>query len=176
MSDDLDRVIDAIARGMTEGAAPSELRARVLARLATNPGSQTLNRPRVRWLWTLAPIAAAALIIVAAFVARDRDPRHDRAPETPARHASNPPVPPTAPLVMPDASTAVSPERVDRAKRIARAPSTGAFDVDALAPAPIETPSIDVGAMTTDSIAIPPLETIAPIPVAPLATPEGERP
>ena len=156
----LDQIIDDVARRMTDGAAPNDLRARVLARIET---------PRARWtLWALAPIAAAALIIVAAFVARDFVARpfqdRDRGPLQPTLQESAPPIA--------QGQAATSPE----SPRVAKARLASESDVDALAPPPIETLSVDVGALATESIAIPPLETIDPIPVAPLATPEGERP
>jgi len=91
-SERLDDVIDDIGRQMTEGAAPNDLRARVLARLTTIPESRSANPSRALRLWTLAPIAGAALIIVAVLVVRDRGPRFDRLPRTPARQESASPI------------------------------------------------------------------------------------
>src|SRR5262249_62010286 len=75
---DLDRVIDDAARGMTAGEPGASFRARVIARIDERRAPWT--RPFV-----LVPIAAAALIALALFIARDR-----------ASHAPARPVPPEA--------------------------------------------------------------------------------
>ena len=84
----LDQAIDEVARQMTAGQPSEDMRDRVIVRLTTNVEPRTTNTPGA-WLgvrrWTLAPIAAAALVIVAMFVARGFQPR-DASPERAAQH------------------------------------------------------------------------------------------
>src|SRR5262249_61277670 len=81
---DLDRVIDDAARGMTAGEPGASFRARVIARIDERRAPWT--RPFV-----LVPIAAAALIALALFIARDRA---SHAPARPVpQEASRPPEP-----------------------------------------------------------------------------------
>lgn len=179
MSDDLDYLIDDAARRMTEGAARDDLRARVLARLSTTSASRISNPGRARRLWALAPLAAAALVLVAIVVPRFVD----RAAESPAPQTAavqNPSQSATVPsrrtVAGPSVQNMAHPLRAANPIRRGLQTAAAASEIATLAPAPIETPSIDIDAMITESIAIPPLEAIDPIPVVPLATPEGERP
>src|SRR5213593_4531337 len=83
MSDErLDRLIDEVARQMTEGHLSSDFRARVIASLD--------HRPRRMWrpLWIVAPLVATAVIILAIVVARPFEGR-DRGAKSPALQQSS---------------------------------------------------------------------------------------
>src|SRR6185369_9459624 len=63
--DDLDTLVDSIAREMTALPPPSDLRGRITARIADTAHPR---RPPAR-AWWLSPLVAAAVIVVAVFVA-----------------------------------------------------------------------------------------------------------
>jgi hypothetical protein len=180
----LDRVIDEVARQMTEGAAPDDLRTRVLAQIATNAEGRTTN-VRGSWFdvrrWVLAAVPVAALIVLAIFVARPFDRRAESpAPQVAAiPNVSQPPVSSAATPSRPNVAQP-SPNVAQPSGSVAQpfraAVTRPASEVEALAPPLLDAPSIAVGTLTTDSLALEELETPAPIAIAPLATPEGERP
>ena len=162
---------------MTDGALPEDFSARVVARIAADQ-----PRPRTRWMWTVAPIAAAALLVIALVVARG-----SRAPGS----VATPPRPsPVAQLPSPHIESTNAPRiestnalhrdvvaaRTPRPPRAATPSAIGESDVAALAPAPIVAPPIAIPTLTTESLALEKLEAPASIAIAPLATPEGERP
>src|SRR5438067_406718 len=64
--DDLDRVVDNVAREMTAGEPDSALKARVLARIERGESVRRTWRPA----WIIAPLAAAAMAIVVVMVSR----------------------------------------------------------------------------------------------------------
>ena len=66
MSDELDRLIDDVAGEMTSAPAREGLARRVAARIAGEGERRPWFRP-----WVMAPIAAACVVVVAVFVARD---------------------------------------------------------------------------------------------------------
>ena len=168
----LDRVIDQVAREMTEGALPGDFRARVVAQIATN------HERRARWLWIFAPVTAAAAIVVAIVLARGS---HE-----PALVVARPQPAAVAQAQTPKVPAAIEPRQTlqrgvsETAKRqpqhaVAQR-AIESSDVDALAPPPIVAPSIAIRTLTTDSLALEALEAPARIAIAPLATPEGEHP
>jgi len=71
MTDDLDRIIDDVARQMTSAPPDAELARRVSARVAE------AGHRRSAWVrpWVLVPIASAAVVLLAIFVARDQPVR-----------------------------------------------------------------------------------------------------
>jgi hypothetical protein len=182
-----DRVIDEAAQQMTDAQPPADFRARVLARIAEG------DSPRSWWraVWILSPVAAAALIVVAIFVARGVQPRDrqlDRSanqtvganPDTTVRLTPSVDAPP---VKKPGTTEPGSASRV----RLPPSPQRGfggtresdrtyaISEVDALAPPRLEVAALDVEALPTASIAVPQLDVIAPITVAPLPT-DDERP
>jgi hypothetical protein len=58
MSGDFDRLVDRVVRELLDVEPPADLRARVEARIGT-------RRSPLRWLWIAAPLAAAAIVIIA---------------------------------------------------------------------------------------------------------------
>jgi hypothetical protein len=76
MRDRLDDAIDGAVREMLDVEPPADLRARVIARL---PGSPKATTGRPPFGWMIAPLAAAALIVLAVFVLR-REPALPQAP------------------------------------------------------------------------------------------------
>ena len=163
----LDRIIDDVAGRMTAGAPRGAFRARVIARL---------DDRRAWWLspWAWSPAAAAAVVLVAVAIAVYRG-----GPAAPAsrEHAvlasrsivtSLAMIPPTRSIeanAAAPAATSSAPRRVTTASAVAL-----------LAPSPLEVPSLAISAMTAgESIQVPELETIAPITVAPIGEPQGER-
>jgi hypothetical protein len=185
-----DRVIDEVAQQMTDAQPPADFRARVLARIIEG------QSPRSTWraAWILSPVAAAALIVVAIFVARGVQPRDrqlDRgANQTvgakPDTTVQRPPSPlggfggtekPNATYESGSASRVRLPPSPQRGfGGTGKADSTDAIsEIDALAPPRLEVAALDVEALPTASIAVPQLDVIAPITVAPLPT-DDERP
>ena len=169
-----DRVIDDVARQMTDAQPPADFRARVLARIIEG------QSPRSAWraAWILSPVAAAALIVVAIFIARGVQPRDrqlDRGTNQTAGAKPDTTVQrPLSPLEGFGVTGPPSPPRSFGGT--AKADSTAAIsEIDALAPPWLEVAALDVEALPTASIAVPQLDVIAPITVAPLAT-DDERP
>jgi hypothetical protein len=181
--DPVDAAIDEVARQMTDGMPGANFRTRVLARI---------GEPRAAWRspWILAPLALAAVVLVAAMVHRGRPAdQHDlRSAEQPGQAgalirlkpdttnadttgADIPTRGTTAETGRPH-TTAVPPRPQVRRTFV---PSPGpASDIDALAPA-----ALDVGSIALDRLARPEpiviqrLET-TPITLAPIG--EGDRP
>jgi hypothetical protein len=182
MSDErLDRLIDDVAKQLTAGQPSSDFRARVIARL--DP------QPRFAWrpLWIVAPLGTLAVAVLVVLVARPFQGR-DRGAESPApRQSSQAAKTETAPAApTPDGTTVRLPPSPPRGFHGTGRPDTrsnlssGEAAVAALAPPPLEPPSIGVQALGvdrlhTESIAITELDAITPIAVAPLTT-DDERP
>jgi hypothetical protein len=179
MSDErLDRLIDEVARQMTDGHPSGDFRARVIANLDRRPGR--VLRP----IWIVAPLGTLAVAVLLVLVARPFSPsalhRMQRAMvDTPKREDSR-----AAATVQPDNATvrlkADTTYEDPRGKQVAAAgrrkePSSGAAAIAALAPArldlaPLGINAMGVDALRTDSIAVPRLDAIAPIAVDPLPT------
>jgi hypothetical protein len=156
----IDCAIDEAVRQIADGEPPADFHIRVIERL---------HESGRRWPsgWLLSPIAIAAAVLlawslrtptpqpraVAVLSARTISvttelPNHERRTLTTALIAA-------PPLTSPDAGLSV---------------------VAALAPPELEVPSLALSAMPRgESIAVPELETIAPITVAPIGDPQGER-
>ena len=162
----IDLAIDEVARQMTAGELSSDFRARVVARIADG------GRPRRTWhaAWILSPLAAAAVLAVAIFVARFQ-PLHPSSPSTiaqatrPVESAGRPS--PSAP----------SAEAVPKGPVPHPAPQPSLTyatrEIDALAPPPLEVGPLGLEVLPTASIAVSQLDAIAPIAVEPL--PEIEQ-
>jgi hypothetical protein len=172
MSDD--RLIDDVARQMTEGQPSADFRARVIASIDERPWRTT------RSAWLLAPVAAAALVFIAIVVFRGNH-------ETVRRTG---PIGPGESTTIAQAARPVeSARRPDPAvlgaeanpkgpvpRRATKRDSTDATtDLDALAPPLLEMPTIEITSIAAESIPGAPMETIAPIPVTPLPT-NAEQP
>jgi hypothetical protein len=162
----IDRAIDEVARQMTEGEPPGGFRVRVIARLG--------DRPRQTWtIWTLAPVAAAALVIVAIFVTRGYE-RRVAGPATlresaPPVAIATPPAESLPRLGLSAPGTEVGP----KAPALGRARQRGQVyaattEIEALAPPRLEVAPLGVEALPTESIAVTQLDAIAPIAVEPL--------
>jgi hypothetical protein len=182
----MDAAIDAAARQMTDGAHGVDLKARVLARIDDSESS----RSRWRLAWMLAPIAGAAILLVI-IVARPFHPStcsgcpervegqgRDRGPERPAlqppvaqgteQRLGPTPTQPAAQVQTTHPPTLLRP-KPDTTNEIKNRPRIAPSEIDALAPEPLDVESIRVAALPpADSIRLEPLETIAPIDVAPL--------
>ena len=175
--DDLDRLIDDTARGMTARPAPSDLAARVRARL---------EAPRRRWTWAIAaPLAAAAAALVVFMV--NRPPRTATpaaapiarsGPGAPSLARPSPSAVPPAPIV---ARVREAPGRRSTRLRtiVARAPLSPS-PIDALAP-----PALAIAPVALTPNLVAPLEDEAPldirelpmtsIAVAPLAADDSAK-
>src|SRR5438045_6146765 len=179
----LDRVIDDVARQMTAGEPSAQLRERVMAQLSTNGERRTAN-VRGWWFdvrrWALAPIAVTALILLAIFVGRPLDRREASRDNGPAPHLAGEVLPPSgssgAPASASNVAQPLSAAKATRPNPLRAGRVTSVVrdtDVEALAPAPMTVAPLEIDPMATESIAVPELETVRPITVAPLATPEG---
>jgi hypothetical protein len=184
ISDDrLDTLIDDVARRMTEGAPASELTSRVLQRI----DERQQRRRGWRAVWVAAPIAAAAVVLIALQVLRLKPDAGDVLKEV---GATGPSVvrlkPDAAEIPKPDAtdtSSVVRPTPSTTAKPHAAEPKVAAAEpfssVDGLAPPrldviPLDVVPLDAGTTPPGSIELEQLETIAPIAVTPLGA--GESP
>jgi hypothetical protein len=192
MSDEpLDRLIDDVAKQLTAGQPSSDFRARVIARLDRPPR-------RAWWTsWIAIPVGAMAVTMIALAVARPFKGRDRGAESSTPRQSSQAVKKETAPAApTPDTTTVRLPpssangfggtgkpdttyEGSRQGTRVAAAghrqdPSSGAAAaVAALAPPPLAVPplgieAIGIDALPTDSIAVPQLDAIAPIGIAPL--------
>jgi hypothetical protein len=170
----IDRAIDEVAQQMTAGELPSDFRARIIGRLNAD------DRPRRFWpaAWVLSPVAIAAAIVVAIFVARGFQPR-ERGPaalqpspqSTVTRSA-----PPVESARRPGPSgpgVEAGPKEAALGRARQRGHTYGTTEIDALAPPRLEVAPLGLEALPTESIAVPQLDAIAPIAVEPL--PEIER-
>jgi hypothetical protein len=73
MSADLDKEIDLAVRKLLDVEPRADLRARVIERIA-------LPRRAVSWTWAIAPIAAAALFVLAVMLSQPEPPPEPRRP------------------------------------------------------------------------------------------------
>jgi hypothetical protein len=168
-----DRLIDEVARQMTDAQPPVDFRARVLARIAEG------HSPRAAWhaAWGLAPLAAAVVLLVAIFLARSVR-LHEPQPRQSADHAivTNPDTTTVRETAAATASTVKKPSPKNGFGGTRKADSTESIsEIDALAPSRLEVAALDVEALPTSSISVPQLDVIAPITVNPLP-PDDARP
>jgi hypothetical protein len=173
---------------MTEGVPSADLKARVLARIEAR---DVPSWPR-RLAWLAVPVAAAALIFVLVFLRPHQDA--NRVTENvnqppPVARTPDRPLSPTPrqerlrqeTTMQATAQTGASPSRAAVAQTSVAAPLQPVSmpsDIERMAPPPLGVPSIAVQSLpasdiTTPSIAVEPLETIAPIALAPIS--EGDR-
>src|SRR5262245_57659332 len=176
----IDRAIDDVARGMTAGEPNGALRARVMARIA---GPQ---RAWWRSPWVLSPLALAAIVMIAVVV---WDRESDRGPEKAALQRRPFTI---AAFTMPSSRRSSLEFNASESGRplATHEPDAGLTPgttyaresaVAALAPPPLDMPSIALGQLAVEritpgeTIQLPELETITPITVAPIGDPQGER-
>jgi hypothetical protein len=153
MPDNLDDLIDDIARDMTSGPPDVELARRVSARIGDARGRRDRRGWSPGWVW--APAAAACALALAVFVARDtREPR----PVPVAATTTN--ASPAA--AAPSGSTPVAPMSpevaVSRAARVAAAP-----------PAPPGLEPLTLASIDVERVEITPLARSERIDISPLA-------
>src|SRR5262245_54387394 len=191
----LDRLIDEVARQMTDGHPSSDFRARVMANLDRRPGR--VWRP----IWIVAPLGTLAVAVLVVLVARpfftSAPHRMQRATvDAPKREEgvggqgrdrrAGPAPQPSSQALKKESGfgeTRKAETRLEGLKqgtRVAAAgrrqhPPSGAAEVAALAPPPLEVQplgveGIGIDALPTGSIAVPQLDAIAPIGIAPLTT------
>jgi hypothetical protein len=145
----VDRLIDDVARAMTDANPPADLRAAILARLDQSPSW--------RLAWLAAPVTVAAVLAMA-IALRDRSITLQPAPASPAvaQALSTPVVDPAAAIVAEPARQRSSSRR--RAQTMATIPSLAALPGPrALRPFEIQ----------PDALAIP-LLSMKPIPTEPI--------
>jgi hypothetical protein len=169
--------IDEVAR-QTTALAPPDLRRAVMARITGAAGRRS---PFAVRRWVMVPLAAAAAIVIAIVVGRDRDVRHGNSAAPQARVA---PDTTEAPAQRREPETAASaaaeaapPLRSSAARDRLVASANGdarvlepAVPVDSIAVAPL---TVDV--LTTDAMQMERLEAVASIVVAPLDPTDIQR-
>ena len=180
----IDATIDETARRMSDGAPGGDFKARVLARI----GERQTASGRW-WLWLTVPMATAVIVFLVV-VGRSGDSgnrgsesaRTRPQPTETARRQPEPAI--NAPAAQSQtrqtpAPVRLKPDTTDATDGSLRRPfrrpalRVARSEVDALAPATLAVESIHLEALPpADSIRLPPLETIDPIDVAPLAAPE----
>jgi hypothetical protein len=166
--DHLDLAIDRAVREMLDVEPPADLRARVIAEISVAGGSRTA--PTLRWVLPLA--AAAALIVLAVFVARRTEPL----PQAPAV-AHGPDVHLPAPVVAsseprrPDVRPA--PAIRPRERLVFAANDDGTTKIAPLKTiTPIDVAPIEQERIAPADVAVRPLNTITEIQIAPLTPPD----
>lgn len=164
----LDRVIDDVARTMTTGEPSGALRARVLERIASPPAASSIRR----WTFFLSAPVAATIVVAIGIAIANRTGAPSRPVEAPtagvlaARSI-------TLPIAIPELTSAPAPAP---AARRSISTTVGASVVAALAPPRLEVSSLALSEIAPgESIEVPRLETIAPIAIAPIGEPEGDR-
>jgi hypothetical protein len=172
--------IDEVAQQMTgaASAAGADLRRRVLARVASG------DAPRASWrvAVVLSPIAVAAAIAIAVFVARTGPvgpgvtPQQTPSAKAPEKRSTGREGP-VAQDRLPPIPVRPQPSPLHRFVATGNAATTAraAWQLDALAEQPLDVAALTVDALTPDPIQIERLETIAPIDVAPLDTTDVQR-
>lgn len=179
-TDAFDAAIDRAVRELMDVEPRADLRGRIIARIERpRVLAGRVFRPGVRWTWVLAPVAAAALVVIAVVLMRPATPTEVprtgtdivlRAPETPAEappvaRREEPRAPSPARLAVPPArqahaAAAIADDTIFRSAR----PDEGFAVVDAL-PAP---PPIVVNTIAAPASTQPADLDIAPLRVAPL--------
>jgi len=161
MNGRIDQAIDAAARAMTAGEPSAAFRATVMARLDER------RAPLMRWILSAAAVAAVLAIVL--FIPRDRG-------------TEPPPLASRAILGVVSVPGTEPPARVKDIREAAPAGTRGVrfterqSEVAALAPPALDVASIALAAIAPGaSIQIQELETIAPITIAPIGEPQGER-
>jgi hypothetical protein len=145
----VDRLIDDVARAMTDANPPADLRATVLARLD--------RRPSWRLAWLAAPVTVAAVLAMA-IALRDRGVTVQPAPASPAvAQALSTPVVDPAPAIIAEPARQRSSSR-QRAQTMATIPSLAAL------PGPRALKPFEI---QPDALAIPLLH-MKPIPTEPI--------
>jgi hypothetical protein len=182
----IDAAIDEAARQMTDGAPGGDLKARVLARI----GERESFSRGWRLAWIMAPVAAAAIIVLIVAgrsfqrgnqkVGPAQPPSVETARQQP-QPATTQSASQTQTTQMPNQVHAPAPVRPPTQVRLKPDATDVATDVTtdvaALAAESLDVESIDLAALPPAvSIRLAPLETIEPIDVAPLAASEIDEP
>lgn len=181
MSDEqINQAIDRAVREIVDVEPPSDLRARVFARIEQPPA------PGVRWARIVAPLAAAALVVFSLVL------------WLPSRHASQVESARNEPVHVPLSGNAghvavpaperprlnvarPEPARVARAERVPLPAATAnearaGSEVAPLDPiAPIRIAAVAPTDITPEAISIEPLAPIAQVQIAPLTPPDGRH-
>ena len=192
----LDRAIDGAVRQMLDAEPRPGLRTRVVARIANaEPGvasGSSRKDPFGRWLWIGAPMAAAAIVILAVLLPRHSPPA--LAPEIARVESGRPQA--AAPRVTPPAERPVSrstPRLTEKrgnnaARRVpvrsqpgeeglvvaAVTPAESTIDIEPLEDVvPIQVVTIAGTDVAHREVAVPPLRQVTPLQISPLSTPEG---
>jgi len=152
MLDDLDAIVDDVAKEMTSAPLGADVERRVAARIRELAAPRRTVWARPMWL---VPTAAVCVLLVAVFVSRNT---HDVAPHDVVPRVATPVT--TRPTPAVDAATVSEPSpAASRAPQTLPAIGVEAMDVEPITvPAIVETERIDI-----DPIAIARIE-IAPMP------------
>lgn len=182
----LDFEIDRTVREMLDVEQPAGLRGRVTERISNVPAASAFRR---KWAWTLVPIAAAAIIVLAVMLPR-RDTARPAPPALPSIAKVEPKiVSPNVDAPNPESRKTMSirsphvqgPVEQPARRRVAEGvviatvlpAADESFGVDPLAPiAPITVPAVRPADIAQKEIAISPLAPIAELQVAPLSPPD----
>jgi len=199
MSADLDREIDRAVREMLDVEPPAGLRARVMQRVEEGPVASAFRRKvtvasafRRKILWAGLPIAAAAVILIAAVLARREPAGPSVTPAAPPTIAKATPTsaPPTstqsAPAGTPRTATTADRRRLDVPPREAQRVTATAAVESAPADGFPRVPSLSVPALTMSEIrgvapaepariGVDPIAAPAPLEIEPLPLSPRER-
>jgi hypothetical protein len=172
----LDQAIDDVARELTRGEPGGAFRAQVMARIDAGA------TPRARWraAWILSPLAVAALVMIAVFVARGPDSPVRLKPDTTVAVAPQSRVVPLAPTheaASAPQETAPSPRTIN--VRLPPSPRRGfggtgkpdttpAPQIDPLVEPRLDVALLTIDALTPDPISVDRLDAVPSIAIAPL--------
>ena len=182
---EIDSAIDAVARQMTDGspAGGADFRRRVLARIESGQAP----RPSWRAAWVLSPIAVAALVVMAVFVAPGPQHQVRLKPDATASTVRLKPDT-TVAVAAPDTQVRPTPDATGRTVRLtpdttnrtatnrtatnrAQAAAGPPFDpeaIEALAAPPLDLAPLAIDALAPDPIPLEQLDTTSPITIAPI--------
>jgi len=180
--DRVDRAIDRAVREMLDVEPAADLRARVIQRIDRGHGRRA---PAGASLWWIGLAAAAAIILLALFVARPGAPGAPQAPVVahgPDRRLPPEGTPPVAPepsssVRTPRLAAAPAPRQTPRGADVVAAANTlDNASSTTIAPlktiTPIEVTSISQDAIVPTEISVRPLTPIAEVQIAPLTPPD----
>jgi hypothetical protein len=186
MPDRFDEAIDRAVREMLDVEPRADLRARVMAQLPASGSRLPASGFRLPASgWVLAPLAAAALIVLAVFIARRTEPLPQAPVVAAAVDRRLPPevappsvAPPLVRQVAREPNAVPTPQRAANTGTVVAAVFPGDDQATTVINplktiAPIAMTPIAQSTIAPAEIAVRPLNTIAEVQIAPLTPPDG---
>jgi hypothetical protein len=179
---DLEKAIDQAVHDWMDAEPRADLRARVMEQIERSEASVgRVFRPGVRWGWVLAPVAAAAVVVLAIVLGQPQQPLVTRAVTQIVVRPAETRMPPT---ILHREDRQSPPPRIlavaaqDRriAAAVAAEASQPTIELEALRPIEaISTPPVALPALDTQPIGPPPLAPLAEIEIEPVNSSAGRN-